>query len=418
MVSFKELLKGNLMILTLNNVVLSLTMFVTFPFFSLFVRELGGSNVIIGLVGALTPLAAMLMFPIAGTLVDSYGRVKILIVASLIDSIIFTIFLLAPDWRYIALASFLNGLQIFTFPASSALMADSMPSDARGRGYALFTAIPGFFSILSPVIGGYLITVFGIIRAMRMLYGVTVAAHLSNALLNWRFLEETFNGETNTSLWKVFRNSYRQSLEAIRGLSRNLRFYAVVLVIGFLSNSIAVSFWIVHAKDVIGLTELQWGSILMLATLIQMLLTFPAGMLIDRYDKNKIIAAALIFTSFPVLMFPYLRGFFETLLILIPIAVSNAFLMPGANALMADLVPIGSRGKIMAVLGRGLISINTGGGGGGPGMGFLLTFPSVFGSLAGGYIYNAYPSLPWLLLSGASLISAIIMVFSINTTYS
>lgn len=402
------------MILTVNIVLLSFTMFVTFPYFSLYVRELGGSNIVIGLIGALTPLAAMFMFPIAGNLVDSVGRVKILVVSSILDSLIFAVFFLAPDWRYIALASFFNGLQIFTFPASSALMADSMPSSIRGRGYAFFTAIPGFFGVLSPLIGGYLITVLGTIEAMRMLYGATVLVHLINAFINWRFLKETLHSKRVDSIWHLCKNSYKHVIGTISSLSRELRYYAVVLMIGFLTNSIAASFWIVHAKDVIGLTELQWGTILMIATLIQMILTFPAGILIDKYDKKKIIAAALVTSSIPALLFPHVQGFLKTLSIFIPISMSNAFLVPAANTLMADLTPAENRGRIMASLGRGLIMINTGGGMGGPGTGFLLTFPSIIGSLLGGYIYNAYPLIPWTLLCIGSLLSAIIITYFVK----
>jgi MFS family permease len=413
-VGFRDMLRGNLMILTLNIVLLSFTMFVTFPYFSLYVRELGGSNVIIGLIGALTPFAAMLMFPIAGNLVDNIGRVKILVVSSIVDSLIFTLFFMAPDWRYLALASFFNGLQIFTFPASSALMADSMPTGLRGRGYAFFIAIPGFFSVLSPMIGGFLITLLGTIRAMRMLYGATVGVHLINAFINWRFLKETFHSDQTESIWSLCRNSYKQILETIKGLSRELKYFAVVLGLGFLSNSVAVSFWIVHAKDVIGLTELQWGTILTIVILVQMLLTFPAGVLIDRYEKKKIIAISLLTASIPVALFPHAQGFVKTLSIFIPISMSNAFLIPAANSLMADMTPIENRGRIMAALGRGLITINTGGGVGGPGMGFLLTFPSIVGSLLGGYIYTAYPFIPWYMLCVSSLLSSVIITFYVN----
>ena len=63
----------------------------------------------------------------------------------------------------------------------------------------------------------------------------------------------------------------------------------------------------------------------------------------------------------------------------------------------------------MATLGRGWLLVNFQGGvGGGPGMGFLLTFPVIIGSLIGGYIYEFNPTAPWLLLGAAMAGNALI----------
>ncbi|NIP36209.1 MAG: MFS transporter, partial [Thermoplasmata archaeon] len=114
-----------------------------------------------------------------------------LVVTGVLNAAIIAIYLLAPDWRYLAAANFLNGLLVFRFPASSALLADSMDPGLRGRGFAAVSAIPGFIGIFTPFIGGYLMTVFDIELGMRMLYAVSVVGTLLTALLNWRFLEDT-----------------------------------------------------------------------------------------------------------------------------------------------------------------------------------------------------------------------------------
>jgi MFS family permease len=170
-------------------------------------------------------------------------------------------------------------------------------------------------------------------------------------------------------------------------------------------------FWVVYAGDNLGIREFDWGTLLTLATVIQVLLAIPAGNLIDRIKKRRVLTMALALSAIPVLVYPYSHSFLGTFLVFVPLAVGNAFLIPAAGALMADLCPPERRGMVMACIGRGMLVINyRGGTGGGPGMGFLLTLPVIIGSYLGGYIYETYPPAPWLLL-GASLAVNAVMAF-------
>ena len=406
----REVLRGNVLILTLGTVVRQLSLFITFPFFSLYVRALGGSMVDIGVVNALRPLAAMFIFPIAGAFADSYSRVKILVVTGILNAVQISIFLLAPDWRYLAVATFLNGLLVFRFPASSALLADSMDPRLRGRGFAAISAIPGFIGIFTPFVGGYLMTVFDIELGMRILYAVSVVGTLLTALLNWRYLEDTHSRpqDSGGDLLHVLKGSYGGVLQTLRWLPGDLRFYAVIIASTFFFNSLSGPYWVIYANDVMGISALGWGSLLTLSTVIRVLLSIPAGGIIDRFDKRRIAALALALSVVPTLAFPFAGGIIGAALVLIPIAVSNGFLMPLAGALMVDMVPGERRGTVMAALGRGMLMTNTRGGmtGGGPGMGFVTCLPVILGSLLGGYIYNADPRYPWLLLGAALFLNA------------
>jgi MFS family permease len=189
--SARRVLTGNLLIFTLGDAVRHLSMFITFPYFSLYIQALGGSMIDIGVVNSLRPLAALFMYPIAGYLADRYSRVKIIAVSGYINAALYLIFALSPDWRFLALGNFLQGFMVFQFPAMNALMADSLPSKKRGIGYSLWIAIPSGVGILSPYIGAYLITLLGVDQAMRLLYWWTVATTTGIATMNLKFLKET-----------------------------------------------------------------------------------------------------------------------------------------------------------------------------------------------------------------------------------
>ncbi len=412
--SMREVLKGNVLILTLGTVIRQLSLFVTFPFFSLYVRTLGGSMVDIGIVNAVRPLAAMFIYPIAGALTDKYSRVKVLVAANLLSVVLYLIYTLASDWRYLAVANFVNGLLVFRFPASSALLADSMDPRLRGRGFAAITVIPGFVGILSPFIGGYLMEVFEVELGMRILYGITVIGMLMITFLNWRYLDETLvtSSESTTDIVGIIRGSYRDIWETLKWMPRELRFYAVMCVLTMVLNSFVGPYWIIYSKDIHDVSEFGWGTILTVTNLVQMLLTIPAGTIIDTHDKRKIAAFALALSSIPTLAFPYVRGYYSILAVLTVISVANAFLMPLGGAIMADMVPSERRGMAMAAIGRGMLVTDLrGGGGGGPSMGFVMTIPVIIGSLLGGYVFQMSPATPWIIQGCALFLNAIIATF-------
>ena len=415
-VSVRDLLKGNILILTVGTMIRAMTLFVTFPYFSLYIRELGGDNVVIGLVSSFRPLAAMLMYPIAGSIVDAYGRKRVLVLMEYLNATVYIVFMLAPDWRVLAAANFLTGLLVFRFPASSALFADSMPSQLRGRGFAFIIALQGLVGVFTPYLGGYLLTVFGTVKGMRILYGATTLGLYLVATIDWRYLEETMPPRDDVKhLSRIVRGSYSETFRTLRGMPLSLWWYASVLVVSLFFNSVAGSYWVVYASDVVNLTKVQWGTLLTVSTVIYTALSYPAGALIDRYNKTRILAGAMMLAAPALIYFPHAKGYTGVLLALVPIAVANGFLMPGAGALMADLCPKELRGRLMAALGNGNLMVNTiGGGGGGPGVGFLLTFPSVLGLVTGGFIYEAWGALPWYLLGGAHVASALVLWYMVK----
>jgi MFS family permease len=409
--SIREVLRGNLLVFILADVMRQLSMFVSFPFLSLYVQALGGSMVEIGLVNSLRPLLTLVTYPIAGYLSDRYSRVKIIAVTLYVTAPLWLIYSVAQDWQTVALANFLLGFVSFYFPASSSLLAESIPPERRGVGFSLWMAIPSAVGIASPYIGGYLTTVYGVVPAIKFLYVVVFAVAVVNATMFLRFLKERpREGKgPREGVLRVLANSYRDMLTVLRWLPRGMRAFAVMLALGFFFNNMTGSFWVLYAVEEIGLTKLQWGAVLLVAAVVNVLLLIPAGVAVDRVGPKRALTAALAFAAAPLLLFPYVRGFWPTTLLFAAMTVANSILISGAPALMAQAVPPEMRGRVMAALGQGMLFINTrGGGGGGPGMGAVLAIPSILGAMIGGYIYEYNPALPWLMMGAAMLLSAAI----------
>ncbi len=408
-------MRGNLLVFTVGDAIRQLSMFITFPYFSLYVLALGGSPVDIGIVNSLRPLLSLFIYPVAGYLSDHYDRVRVITTTGYLTAGLWLVFMLAPDWRVLALGNLLMGAMTFYFPAANSLMADSLPENQRGTGYSLWFAIPGALGIVSPFIGGYLTPTWGVLPAMRFLYALTFTTAIGIATMNLRFLEDPSPrrpGARTESILSVVVNSYRDVVEVLRWFPRNLRYYTLLLAISFFFNSLVSSYWIIYAVDVIGLDKLQWGTALLISSLVNLFLLLPAGTVVDRIGSRRVLTLALLASSIPLILFPFSKGIWDVALIVVLGSIVSAFLIAGAPAYMAESVPPHMRGRVMAALGQGSLFINLrGGGGGGPGLGAVLTIPALMGSLLGGFIYQASPRLPWFLMGAAMLVSASICAF-------
>lgn len=405
-------MRGNLLVFTMGDLLRQFSMFITFPYFSLYVAALGGNMIDIGIVNGLRPLLGLFIYPIAGYISDRYSRVKIASITVFIGAILWGSLGLAPDWRWVALGNFLLGTLTFYFPAANSLMADSLPPDKRGLGFSLWLVIPRAAGIFSPFIGGYLITVWGVETAMRVLFALTFVISTLIAVMNYKYLSEPERltvQEDKRTLSQVIVESYRDIFDIIKGFPSNLRAYALMLALGFMFNNMVSSYWVIYAIDVMGLTELNWGIVLLVSSLVNVILLVPGGMLVDRVGATRVMKISLTVAAIPTILFPVFHELNMLIIIIAVISIANSFLMSAAPSYMAQAVPTERRGRVMSAIGQGMLFVNLmGGGGGGPGMGALLTIPSIIGAVLGGFIYNYNPTHLWTFLGASMLINAVI----------
>ena len=134
---------GNIRVLTATQLVGQFGRSLVMPYASLYILALGGQPSEIGLINSLSPLAGLLAFPIAGYLADHAGRVKLVAISGFFSALIFLLYAFAPSWHWLALGALIRGFLVISFPATSAIMADSLAPQDRGRGMAAMSVTVG-----------------------------------------------------------------------------------------------------------------------------------------------------------------------------------------------------------------------------------------------------------------------------------
>jgi len=349
------------------------------------------------------------MFPIAGYLADHMNRPRLIALAGYFSAVMLLINAVAPTWEWVAAARLLQGLAVFHFPASSAIIADSLPPEHRGRGMATMAAMAGTVALFAPYLAGTTLDAWGVERGMRILYVAMAAAYAGGATINLLFLKETRQVSPDRvrmdNLAQTFRGVYADIVPLLRGFSPALKAMSVIVTLCFVCNGLAGPFWVVYVTTEVGLSSSQWGLILLVEAGLRNLSTIPAGFLVDHFGRRRFILMVLLFSwVIPLLL---LAGSFAQVLVLrCVIGIISAFFSPAMGALMADIVPSENRGRVMAAIGRGTVMVGGATGGiGGPGVGFLTTLPLIIGSACGGILYAISPSIPFLFVLGAMVVA-------------
>lgn len=127
-----------------------------FPYAPLYILSLGGDPSEVGLVYALGPLGGLVMYPIAGYLADHVDRAKLIALTGYVSALVVLIYVVAPNWKWVAFARMLQGIGAVQTPAQSSIIADSLDPSNRGRGNATMTTVAGTVALIAPYIAGVL----------------------------------------------------------------------------------------------------------------------------------------------------------------------------------------------------------------------------------------------------------------------
>jgi len=391
-------MRGNVLVLTVSRILWSMGDALVLPYLSLYILALGGDKPTIGWVNAMGSLAACLLYPIGGYIADKAGRARFVGISTVLYVTSFLIFAFSPSWEWVALAVTYQNVVLFYMPALNAIMADSIPPGARGKLYALTIAIPNAVRIFTPYIGGLLIDRMTLLPAMRLGYMISFTVGLLVAFIRIRYLKETVQGEgMGRDVVKILVEGYRNVLGSLRWTFRNVRGYAAVSMLIAFMGSLILNFWVVFANEVIGLTEYEFGVIMLVGGVAKTIVSFVIGPIVDRLGARKCFVATFAIAIPGMYLFTLARDYWSAMVIYGALVVSSAFMWIASSAYLADSIPREMRGRVMAGLGSGM---SVGVTGGGYSSGFLVFIPMTLGSLISGYIYSYDAALPWVLQAG------------------
>ena len=415
-------IRGNVLVLMVCRVLWSFSTSIVYPYFSLYILSLGGTETEVGLINAVGIIAGMVLYPLGGYIADKSGRVKLIGYATVLYAFTHIFFVLANYWTFILVGQFVSQLLLFYMPAMNALEADSLPPGVRGKGFALMMAVPSAVRVIAPVVGGYAIEWFqsssgmtsdeSLIFAVRICWGIALVTGFFVAFLRMKYLKETVTDEEIGEQFNIRKipsmliPSYRSILDSVRWMTPSIK--VIVGIEMFTAFFIAMSapFYVVYATKIVGITTGQWGLLMFISGFMGIVVALPLGTLVDRVGPRKMILTGMLIAPLCIYGFIHTTGFLSVALVLCGLVLCNNIMMPAFSTIIANMIPRNRRGRLYSLMGERGISISFGNFWGG---GFFIFPPAALGALTGGYIYKYSHTLPWVITSIAMAIGFVLI---------
>ena len=345
-----------------NIYVIALTWGLLFPLFTMetqyeqiYMVVLGATPSIVGLVYGVSIITLAFARLIGGYLADEFGRKKIIYVFTYLVGIFYLIPAFVPDWRVLAVSLVLINASFLFQPAISAIMADSTSPKTRGKYYSIMNTVSLLTTIPSPLVALWIITTYGIIKGMQLVYLLLALGLMTAGFIRQVFMVETHikNVDRETINVSSAISSYLESLGFIK---ERLRWPLIARIVMFISGFAVLNFTGIYISEVLGFGREYWGRVFFFANIITVVVIIGLGNLADRIDRRIPILVTLFTYSPLVYALSVIQGFpGEYLFPMFVLSVASILIVNNAIfsvlfALEADLIPKPIRGKTQALL--------------------------------------------------------------------
>jgi MFS family permease len=342
--------------------------------------------------------------PFAGMVVDRIGSRPALLGGPILVGLGGLLSFLTPWFIVVLLAAVLVGIGdgLWAFGREIAGI-DLVNQDQRGRVLSGFHGIHGAGLAVGPLVGGLLADAIGV-RVVFAAIALESVAAIGLGLLVANSRRQTRPQPGSGSPGAPAAPARRQSPIAwagsIKGLvmqiSPGFRTTYVTLVFatfaGFLFRNGYQSLLPVFADEELGLSSTQIGVLFSFAGIIVLLLTLPAGFIIDKVGRKWATVPSTALPGIAFLLVPFAHSFAFMVPLVIIMGVANGLSLGSLATSTYDVVPEAARGRLQA-LRRTIADV---GGIGAPALGGLLT--NVYGATVPFVVYA-----PVLLLAGVAL---------------
>jgi MFS family permease len=334
------------------------------PYKSLFILGLGATNEMLGLLVMIEAIGGMFLQIPGGVLADRYGRKRVIIAAALLSLGSPLIYLFAGDWLQLVPALLLASTASLSRGAMNALIAESLPTDKRGAGFAAISFVQKIPNVFTGIVGGMVMDYLGIIQGVRAVLTGTIAVSALSVILYWLYLDETLQPEERKDT-KMELNF--GALRELGSMPRSAWILTIVAGISSFSVRMVFSFTVPYVINVIGLSKTEYGAIGSAVSLMSLFLTLPGGVLSDRIGRKQTVIISRVIGSLSTIGVPlswnmYSLGAFRVAGS-IGSGLGGTFMRvrggPVWQALVADVTPPEGRARIMGLMGTFVSIIST-----------------------------------------------------------
>lgn len=259
----------------------------------LLAQALGAGGSHIGLINLASALAALVISPFIGLVIESQLIRKVMILGLICDLVAMTFFILADHWCLLIPAFVLFGQVVRQLPLTDALLITFTEPDKRATLLGISRILLGTAALFAPIVAAVIVTHYGGIstQGIRPLYYIsTLTISLIILLLckHGKELDVTLSSsgvnKSRISLRKLdLLNEYRDFIKN----KKYIKYLVIVRLFRDASVMLLATFiplWIVNIK---GGTAMLLGMLSTISIISGLLIQVPAGKFADKIGRKK-----------------------------------------------------------------------------------------------------------------------------------
>jgi MFS family permease len=381
-------IRKNIGVITLASVLRSAGHDFFHPFRPKFYQALGASIPVIGAFNSLEECLEAFSMMLGGYFSDRRGRKFVLLLFGFLAITSYALFALSPTWVWLIPAIVMYGL-FFTgwWIAREAVIADSLPRNKRATGYGVVYSI--ILLVVSPliVVGGVLVQTYGVIQGVRIAFILAALLYLAGLGLVLKFLKEVVVRKKRMGLPKL-----RDAYEFLKHLPTSIKLLIAALCMDTLSWMTVSAFLVLYALDVVGITPLEWSSLILAQVVVSGLVMLPGGKLSDRWGRKPFLLLYVGTPAITLMLIAFAKDFLTFLVAFLLLGLASIG-GPSINSFVADRTPLRERARVIGL--RSAIS-------------HLSGIPA---PLLGAVLYTFSPPLMFIVASFISFAAFVLMWF-------
>jgi MFS family permease len=317
-----------------------------YPFFSLYItRKFNVGMTDVGLVFGLFAVSSVVGSTFGGAMTDRLGR-KGMLIFGLVGSASSMLFMGFADSLGVFLVStLLVGLLAHSGgPAQQAMVADLLPPEKRAQGFGILRVVANLAITIGPAIGGLLAA-----RSYLLLFLCDVAASLTAAVFVALMIRETKPEPTEEEPEETIAQTFKGYGYVLRDTVFLLFIFASVLK-ALVSMQLTTTLP-VYLRDLHGVSEQGFGTILSLNAAMVVLFQFPIARSISRYRPLRVMAGGMLLYALGFGAYGLISSYVLFLAAVATLTVGEMLTAPTSQALVSRMAPERMRGRYMAAYG-------------------------------------------------------------------
>ncbi len=316
------------------------------PILPVYSKELGASNIMVGVIAGSYALMNFIFSPVWGNLSDRIGRKPVILVSILITAFSYLLFSFATAIPLLLVSRIIAGIGSANIGAAQAYITDITKPEDRTKAFGKIGAAFGLGFIIGPLIGGMILKNLGV----EYIGYITMGLNIFNFILAVFILKESNHDKKKGK--SLFENPLKSVMETVkRPVLGKLMLISLLFITAFSMMQITISvYW--NEKYALNKSQISdMFAFIGLATVI------VQGFLVEKLNRKfgeyKLLIMGCILMAIGLYILPtapYERWFYivEGIAILF-IALANGCISPSIQSLLSKNAGDKEQGKILGV---------------------------------------------------------------------